>query len=307
MTMKVAITGASGLIGRALCEHLREQGHTVFRLVRSNRDLSPDTIYWNPELREIEAGPLAGMDAVVHLAGETVDGRWNISKKRRIRESRVEATRFLAEALVNLPKPPKALICASAIGYYGSQRTEDLTEESPAGEGFLSEVVRGWEAAVEPLRKSATSSPDGAGVRLVHLRIGVVLDPEGGALAKLLLPFRLGLGGPLGRGRQFMSWISRRDVVAAFMEAIGNPEYSGVYNLVSPRPVSNQEFTRALASALRRPAFLPVPELALKLVFGEMAKETILTSLKVLPQRLLAAGFTFQDPELEPALQSLVG
>lgn len=296
--MKVAITGSSGLLGRALCQRFTEEGHTVFRMVRSNRELAPDTIYWNPARQEIEGGQLAGMDAVVHLAGETVDGRWCAAKKQRIRDSRVDATRFLAETLAQLPKPPQTLVCASAIGFYGTTRSEVLNESSPLGGGFLAEVVRDWEAALAPL--------EGNSIRQVQFRIGVVLDPEGGALSKLLLPFRLGVGGPIGDGSQMMSWVSKRDAVEAFFAAATEERYQGLYNLVSPNPVSNHEFAKVLAKVLNRPALFPVPAPALKLVFGQMAEETILSSLQVEPQRLREAGFAFRDPDLAMALRSML-
>ena len=296
--MRVAVTGSSGLIGQALCERLRQAGHTVIRMVRSPSAQAEDTCYWNPELREIDEPRLAEAEAVVQLAGESVDGRWTLEKQRRIRESRVAGTRFLCECLAAQPTPPKALVCASAIGLYGNRGSEELTEPSGSGNGFLAEVVRDWEAAVEPLRNAET--------RIVQFRLGVVLDPSGGALAKMLLPFRMGLGGKLGSGAQFWSWVSLRDVTRAFTQALGSESWSGACNLTAPNPVTNLEFTRTLGRVLHRPTMFPVPEFALKLLFGEMAEGTILASLRVLPERLQTSGFTFEDSKLEPTLRALL-
>ena len=296
--MRVAVTGSSGLIGQALCERLRQAGHTVIRMVRSPSAQAEDTCYWNPELREIDEPRLAEAEAVVQLAGESVDGRWTLEKQRRIRESRVAGTRFLCECLAAQPTPPKALVCASAIGLYGNRGSEELTEPSGSGNGFLAEVVRDWEAAVEPLRNAET--------RIVQFRLGVVLDPSGGALAKMLLPFRMGLGGKLGSGAQFWSWVSLRDVTRAFAQALASEQWSGACNLTAPNPVTNLEFTRTLGRVLHRPTMFPVPEFALKLIFGEMAEGTILASLRVLPERLQTSGFTFEDSKLEPTLRALL-
>jgi hypothetical protein len=297
--MRVAVTGSSGLIGQALCERLRQEGHTILRIVRTGSAQADDTCYWNPEIREIDAGRLADSDAVVHLAGESVDGRWTSGKKCRIRESRVEGTRFLCERLAAQSTPPKVLICASAMGIYGTCGSEELSEQSDSGRGFLAGVVRDWEAAVEPLQETET--------RIVQFRTGLVVAPHGGALRKMLVPFRLGLGGKLGSGAQFWSWVSLWDVTRAFAQALTSGSWSGAYNLTAPYPVTNVQFTQILGRVLRRPTLFPVPEFILKLIFGEMAGGTMLASLRVLPDRLQASGFKFENPELEALLLTLLG
>jgi uncharacterized protein (TIGR01777 family) len=297
--MRVAVTGSSGLIGQALCERLRQEGHTILRIVRTRSAQADDTCYWNPEIREIDAGRLADSDAVVHLAGESVDGRWTSGKKCCIRESRVEGTRFLCERLAAQSTPPKVLICASAMGIYGTCGSEELSEQSDSGRGFLAGVVRDWEAAVEPLQETET--------RIVQFRTGLVVAPHGGALRKMLVPFRLGLGGKLGSGAQFWSWVSLWDVTRAFAQALTSGSWSGAYNLTAPYPVTNVQFTQILGRVLRRPTLFPVPEFILKLIFGEMAGGTMLASLRVLPDRLQASGFKFENPELEALLLTLLG
>ena len=297
--MRVAVTGSSGLIGQALCERLRQEGHTVIRMVRTRFMQASDTCYWNPEIREIDSARLVETDAVVHLAGESVDGRWTSGKKSRIRESRVEATRFLCESLAAQSTPPKRLVCASAMGLYGNRGSEELSEQSSPGRGFFAEVVQAWEAAVEPLQEIET--------RIVQFRTGLVVAPHGGALKKMLLPFRLGLGGKLGSGAQFWSWVSLRDVTRAFTQALTSESWSGAYNLTAPYPVTNVQFTQILGRVLHRPTLCPIPEFILKLIFGEMAEGTMLTSLRVLPDRLQASGFKFENPELEATLLTLLG
>jgi uncharacterized protein (TIGR01777 family) len=236
----------------------------------------------------------------VHLAGENIaKGRWNARKKARIRDSRVNGTRLLSEALTRLSKPPAVMVCASAIGYYGDRGDEVLREESASGSGFLAEVCRQWEAAAEPARKR--------GIRVVHLRIGVVLSPEGGALAQMLFPFRMGLGGKLGSGRQYFSWIAIDDLVTVIAHALTNDTLQGPVNAVAPHPVTNLEFTRTLGRVLARPTLFPMPALAARLAFGEMADELLLSSARVEPTRLLATAYQFRHPQLEGALRHLLG
>ena len=255
---------------------------------------------WDPAAGQIDAAALEGVDAAVHLAGENIaSGRWTSSKKRRILESRVQGTRTLCDGLARLTCPPKALICASAIGYYGSRGDEVLTEESGPGTGFLADVCRAWEAAAEPAEKR--------GIRVVRLRIGVILSPAGGALAKMLLPFKLGAGGKIGDGKQYMSWIALDDLVVAIHHALVTESLSGPVNGVSPYPVANADFTRTLGRVLARPTLFPMPAFAARLAFGEMAKETLLASTRVDPARLRASGYKFRHPELEGALRHLLG
>jgi uncharacterized protein (TIGR01777 family) len=295
--LTVAVSGATGLVGSGLVELLRARGHRARRLVR--RDPRGDDIFWNPAEERIDADALAEADAVVHLAGENIsEGRWNDAKKRRIRDSRVEGTALLANALASLPRPPRTFACASAIGYYGNRGDEIMDETSPPGDGFLAETCVAWEAAAEPARA--------AGIRVVNMRIGVVLAGEGGALPKIATPFKLGLGGPVGDGRQYMSWIAREDLLAALEFVLTHPTLAGPVNLVAPAPVTNREFALALGRVLGRPAVLPLPAVAVRLLFGEMGDELLLSSTRVQPRRLLNAGFEFQYPALEPALRHLL-
>jgi uncharacterized protein len=297
--VKVAITGASGLIGSALVSRLVDDGHSVRRLVRSRDELGPDTFLWNPEEGTLDPSALESVEAVVHLAGETIAGRWTSDKKRRIRDTRVLGTRLVSEAVADCNRPPKVLLCASAAGYYGDRGEELLTEESGSGGGFLADVVREWEAASEPARE--------AGTRVVNIRSGQVLSTSGGALRSLLPPFRLGLGGPLGGGRQYMSWITLDDEVSAIRHALRNEDLTGPVNLVAPNPVTNREFAKTLGRVLHRPALIPTPTLPLRLAFGgEFVKEVLLVSERPVPERLTASGFEFEHPELEPALRHLL-
>lgn len=295
----VAVTGASGLIGSALVRSLRADGHEVRRLVRGTPRPDRGEIGWDPAAGRVDAEGLAGVDAVVHLAGENVGKRWTAEVKRRIRESRVRGTSLLAGTLAALPRPPRVLVSASAIGYYGDRGEETLTEGSGAGDDFLAEVGEAWEAAAEPAAR--------AGIRVVLPRTGVVLTPEGGALERMLPVFRLGLGGRLGDGRQWMSWVSLPDVVRAFSYAVDTDSLSGPVNVVAPEPVTNAEFTRTLGRVLGRPTPAFVPRTALRLAFGEMADATLLASQRVLPARLLEAGFRFRHPSLEGALRAVLG
>ncbi len=290
----VAISGASGLVGSAIANALEARGDRVSKLVR--REGGAGEIAWHPERGELDPSKLEGVTHIVHLAGENIGaGRWNDERKRRILESRTRSTELLAKTVATL-RPAPALIVASAIGIYGYDRGDVwLDESSPAtGTGFLADVCRAWEAAAEPARA--------AGVRTAHLRLGVVLSRDGGALAKLLPVFRLGGGGKVGSGKQYMSWVSIDDVARAFLHAIDHEAASGAFNVVSPAPVTNAEFTQALASALHRPAIVPVPAVALRLALGEMAEQTILASQRVRPTRLTDAGFTFSHPEIASAL-----
>lgn len=299
--MRILITGAGGLVGSALRERLSSQGHTISRLVRRPANASRGEAYWNPEGGSIDKTGLSDLkpEVVVHLAGENIaSGRWNETRKRKIRDSRVNGTRALADALAHLEIKPKALICASAVGFYGSRGDEPLTEASPPGEGFLAEVCQAWEEGSELAAK--------AGIRTVNLRIGVILSPEGGALKKMLLPFKLGLGGVIGSGRQYWSWIALDDVVNAFDFAIQNETLRGPVNVVAPDPVTNKEFTKTLGRVLWRPTCFPLPASTARMLIGEMADALLLSSARVVPAKLEKAGFKFQYPGLREALKHLL-
>ena len=295
--MKILVTGSSGFIGSALLPFLKNQGHEVARLVRS----TPKTgeLFWDPAAGRIDAAGLDDFDGVIHLAGDPIaEGRWNPEKKTRMRESRVQGTTLLAETIAHLKRPPKVLVCASAIGYYGDRGDELLREETRAGSGFLPEIGQLWESSAEPAAR--------AGIRVVHLRIGVVLSPSGGALKKMLPPFQLGIGGPLGSGKQFMSWIALDDIVGAMHHALITESLRGPVNGVAPHPVTNAEFTKILGRVLHRPAFFPVPPFALHLMFGELADAVLLASMRVEPAKLLKTGYRFRYPDLEEALRHLL-
>lgn len=301
--MKIIVSGASGLIGRALVASLLTQGHQVTTLVRreSQHDARADVnaVAWNPATGELEAARLVGHDALVHLAGESIaEGRWTDEKKRRIRASRIDSTRLLAETLAQLQTRPRTFVCASAIGYYGDRGAEVLTEASAPGADFLAHVCRDWEAATEPARA--------AGIRTVNLRFGVVLSAAGGALAKMLMPFKLGVGGRVGSGKQYMSWIALADAVGAIEHALLNETLSGPVNVVAPQPVTNSEFTHALGHALGRPTLLPVPAFGLRLALGEMADALLLSSARVEPAQLKSAGYEFKYPQLDAALRDVL-
>lgn len=294
--MRVAVTGASGLIGSVLVPALGEAGHDVLRLVRRVAR-APDEVEWNPVEGTIDAFAVEGVGAVVHLAGVNIGQHWTSRVRREIRDSRVLGTRLVAEAVAGLDPRP-ALICASAVGYYGGQGDDLLTERSPRGSGFLAELVEDWEQAADPARE--------AGARVVHLRQSPVLARDGGMLERMLLPFRLGLGGPIGGGRQWWSWVALDDVVSAYLFALEQP-LEGRYNLSSPEPVRNAVFVRELGGALSRLAVVPLPAFAVRLVWGEMGEEMLLGSQRVVPQALLADGFRFEHPELRPALEHVLG
>lgn len=297
-SLTVLIAGASGHLGSALVPLLQRQGHRVRRLVRAPRPVVPQAVPWDPDAGTIDAAALEGVDAVVNLAGERIAAvRWTSTKKARISRSRVGATRLLAEAMAALQRRPRVFLSASAVGYYGDRGAEVLTEESPPGDTYLARLCSQWEAAAEPARR--------AGIRLVHLRTANVLDARRGFLAPLLPLFRLGLGGRLGDGRQYIPWIAIDDWVEAVGYLLRTETVEGPVNLAAPQPVTNAEFTRTLARVLGRPAVLAVPAFALRLVMGELGRE-ILASERVYPARLLASGFTFRYPSLEEALRHLL-
>lgn len=299
---RILVSGVSGPIGTALLASFEPQqeprGMQVVRLVRGRAE-SGAQVSWDP-LAPLSPAKVSGFDAVIHLAGESVVGRWTEDKKKAIRDSRVQGTRNLAAALAQSETKPAVLVCASAVGFYGDRGDELLSEESPAGQGFLPEVCREWEEA------SQTASA--AGIRTVNVRIGLVLSAKGGALAKMLTPFKLGLGGRIGSGQQWSSWIHVDDIVRGIHHAIRTESLSGPVNLAAPNPLRNVEFTEVLASVLGRPAIFPVPEFALRLAFGKMAaEELLLASQRVEPGKLRASGYTFRFRELRAALENLVG
>jgi uncharacterized protein (TIGR01777 family) len=297
--MKILITGATGLVGTELASLLMTQGHEVFRLTRK-APREPNDIPWDPATGNIPKARLEGLDAVVHLAGENIAGaRWTPAVKERLRASRVEATRLLCETLAELQAPPKTLICASAIGYYGDRGDELLTEDSANGTGFLAELCRDWEAAAEPARKK--------GIRVVNVRIGVVLTPKGGALAKMLTPFKFGVGGVVGSGKQYWSWVAIDDVIGAIYHCLTRAEISGPVNAVAPNSTTNADFTKTLGGVLHRPTIFPMPAFAARLALGEMADELLLSSARVVPKRLQETAYQFRCPTLELALQHVLG
>jgi len=290
------LSGASGMLGTALRQALAERDARVLQLVRGN-PVGAGQLRWNPMVEDAvaDSAPLEGLGTAIHLSGASLAAhRWSPAYKRELWLSRVESTRALAVTLAGLREPPATLLVASAIGFYGSRGDESLDETSGAGSGFMADLCREWEAAAQPAVE--------AGIRVVHLRLGVVLGREGGALAKMLPLFRLGLGGRLGSGRQWMSWISLEDAVAAILFAMDTPALSGPVNLTAPQPVTNAEFTRALARAVHRPAMLPAPAFALRIALGEMADEALLASARVVPSRLAGAGFAFANPTVGEAL-----
>ncbi len=296
--MHIAITGSSGLVGSALVPFLTTDGHRVTRLVR--RSPSGGDVLWDPAEGIKELSRLEGVDGVIHLAGENIaSGRWTPQRKDVIRRSRVEGTRRLCGSLARLSRRPKVLVSASAIGFYGDRGDETLTEDSAPGRDFLAQVCQEWEAATEPATR--------AGIRVVCLRFGMILSPGGGALKKMLLPFRLGAGGRIGNGAQYVSWIAIDDAIGAIHHAVSTESLRGAVNAVTPNPVTNAELTRVLARVLSRPALFPLPALAARLAFGEMADALLLSSARVVPSRLQASGYRFRYPELESTLRHLLG
>ena len=302
--LTVAVTGASGMIGRALTHFLTTGGHTVVRVGRgaAQPGATPQLrdVRWDPEAGRLDPRGLEGVDAVVHLAGANVGGRWTAAYRREIMGSRVQGTELLARTLAAMEGPPRVLVSASAVGYYGDRGDEVLDETAPRGRGFLADVSAAWEDAADPARA--------AGLRVVHPRFGIVLSPAGGALAKLLLPFELGAGGPIGSGRQWWSVVGLNDVVGALHAMVARPELTGAVNVVLPEPVRSADFARALGRVLHRPALVPTPAFALRLALGrEQADEMLLASQRVVPARLLAAGFAFREPTVDGALRFELG
>lgn len=297
--MRIAITGASGFIGTALRGALAGRGDEVVRVVRRSPE-GPDEVSWSPREGTIDAAGLAGIDAVVHLAGASIGGRrWTKAYKARIRDSRVRGTELIARTIADLTPHPKVLVSASAVGVYGDRGDETLAETSEAGSGFLAELCRAWE--------SATAPAAGVGIRVVSTRSGIVLGEGGGLLPLMALPFRFGVGGPVASGEQWMSWIALDDHIAAILHLLDST-LSGPVNLTAPNPVTNEDFSRTLARVLRRPCFLRVPAFVVRLALGEeMARETLLGGQRVLPQRIVDDGFAFRHPELEGALRAALG
>ena len=296
--MKILITGGTGLIGSALNSYLKAHDHSTYIVVRKTPQ-STNEIQWDPAAGTIDRTKIDAMDAAVHLAGESIAaGRWTPERKTAILESRVKGTRLLSEALASTPNPPKTLICASASGYYGNRGTEVMTEESDPGNGFLSDVCKQWEAAANPAREK--------GIRVVNMRFGIVLSPKGGALAKMLTPFKLGAGGPIGSGQQYWSWIALDDVITAIDHAIQMESLKDGVNTVTPNPATNAEFTKVLGCVLMRPAFFPLPSFGAHVVLGEMADELLLASCRMQPAKLLATNYVFRYPDLTGALYHLL-
>ena len=295
--MRILLTGSSGLIGRTLLADLTSAGHQVVCLVR--QPLCANGCFWQPEHDLVQIDPDIQLDAVIHLAGAGIaEGRWTRRRKQLIRHSRVHGTAVLCRHLAQLAHPPRMLLSGSAIGFYGATRAQTVDESAPAGAGFLAEVARDWEAATQPAQA--------AGIRTIHLRTGIVLSPHGGALKNLLLPFRLGLGGRIGHGQQYMSWVSLADISRMMQFLLAQETLSGPVNLVAPNPVTQQVFAHTLGRVLRRPTYLPLPASAARLLLGEMADALLLTSQRVQPQVLQAAGYSFAAAELEPALTNLL-
>ncbi|HKY45617.1 MAG TPA: TIGR01777 family oxidoreductase [Pyrinomonadaceae bacterium] len=297
--MKILVSGSHGLVGKALLKSLTNDGHEVVRLVRHEPIVGEPEIWWDPSEGRIDAERLEGHDVVVHLAGESIaSGRWTSEKKRSILESRVKGTLLLSESLARLSRPPSAFLSASAIGYYGDRGDELLTEQSAPGNDFLAKVCIEWESATTPAVEK--------GIRTVHTRFGIILDEAGGALGKMLTPFRMGIGGRVGSGRQWMSWIALDDVVNGLKFLMGETSTSGPVNFVAPNPVTNAEFTKTLGRVLSKPTLFPVPAFAARLAFGEMGDALLLSSQRVEPRVLQEGGFGFAYPSLEAALRHLL-
>jgi hypothetical protein len=298
--MKIVITGASGLLGSAMIPFFTTGGHIVKTLVRRSPAPEKGEAFWDPEQKKIDPSVFDGADAVIHLAGEHIgEGRWTDEKKRRIIESRTKGTSLIAETISRLASPPSVFICASAIGFYGSRGDRILTEADKPGDDFISKVCCEWE-------KSARSAVS-ARIRVVFMRIGIALSPAGGALARLLTPFRAGLGGKIASGSQYMSWIGIDDVIGAFFHVLAEKEISGAVNVVSPNPVTNLDLTKTLGKVLSRPALFSVPAAAINLAYGEMGREVLLSSTRVIPEKLIETGYSFRNPDLEGALSHMLG
>lgn len=294
--LNILVSGASGPIGSALVSALTAAGHRVSRLVR-RPPAGPGEVQWDP-MQAVPPEKVSGYDAVVHLSGESIASHWDQKKRQAIRDSRIISTRHVAQALAQCAAKPRVLITASAIGYYGNRGQEMLTENSTPGYNFLGMVCREWEKATEPAKE--------AGIRTVQLRIGIMLSLAGGALKQMVKPFRFGLGGIIGNGKQYWSWVAIEDVVGAMQHALTHEGLSGPVNVVSPNPVTNIEFTRAIAQVVRRPALFPLPPFAVRLFFGQMGEELMLASARVLPTKLEASGYKFRYPELKPALVDIL-
>lgn len=296
--MKILVSGSSGTLGTHLCAHLRSRSFEVWRLVRSRAE-GENLVFWDPEGSGVDdPGPLEGFDAAVCLSGENIAGRWTKKKKKLMTDSRINTARGLVDIFSGLEKPPAVFVCASAVGYYGDRGEEELTEDSAAGSGFLPDLCARWE-------KEANGAAD-FGARVVNLRIGIVLSPKGGMLGSMLPPFRMGLGGVLGDGAQYLSWVSIEDISRIIVHVLQRGEISGPVNAVSPNPVTNREFTAALAAALGKPAFLPVPAFTVRLLFGEMGRDAILAGARVFPEKLLSGGYEFFHAELPEALADVI-
>lgn len=295
--MRIIAAGASGLIGSALLRRLRDDGHDVRRLVRG--DGAKDSIAWDPAAGRLDAAALNGADAVIHLSGESVaSGRWTPARKQAIRDSRIKSTTLLASAMTAIDDPPKTWLCASAIGWYGDRGGQWLDEDAAPGKGFLADLCTEWEAATRPAAD--------AGVRVVNVRFGVVLSPDGGAFKQMMTAFKMGVGGVMGSGDQYMSWITLDDAIRAIVYALENPFINGAVNLTSPNPVTNRELTKALGAALHRPTIVPMPAFLARSVFGEMADEMFLASARVRSKKLLDAGFAFEAHDFTQALHGLL-
>ncbi len=297
--MRIIVSGASGLVGSSLIPFFRADEHSVTRLVRRPALVERKEIAWDPAEGKLDPVALEDYDAVVHLSGENLgEGRWTAARKARLVDSRVKSTRLVADRLAHLTRPPRVMVCASAVGFYGDRGDEILTEESPPGSGFLADLCRQWESACQAAVEK--------GIRVVNLRSGVVLSRSGGALKKMLLPFQLGLGGVIGSGRQYLSWITLDDLLAVILFVLTHSTLHGPVNATSPNPVTNREFTKTLGRVLGRPTILPLPGFAARLAFGETAEEMLLSSARVVPSKLQAADFKFQFAELEPALRHVL-
>lgn len=293
--MKITISGATGLIGNALCNKLTESGHEIVKLSRSD---NIGTAHWDYKAKNIDLKSIEGSDAIIHLAGESIAGYWTESKKQEIENSRVEGTKFLTESITKLKHKPKTFICASAVGFYGDRGDKGVDENITQGSGFLADVAVKWEDEANTLKDHS--------IRVINLRIGLVLSDKGGALHPMLIPFKLGLGGKLGSGRQYMSWIMLEDVVGSIIFILNNTKINGPVNLTAPNPVTNEQFTKILGKVLNRPTILSVPAFVLNTIAPEMSKEMLLASTKALPRKLTDNGFVFSYTDIEKAFKDLL-